>query len=100
MTDSKIDDVKMIASHAFTELSLPQQTHARCMVILEDRRTKELLTEKNVAGIVAGAIYIAAILTENRLSQNKISDIMGVSVASIRKYYVLLVNMLGIRKND
>lgn len=91
-------NVKQNTKRVLTELGLPDQTSARCLNILDDRRTREILTEKNADGIIAGAIYIAAILTESRLPQQRIADIMDLSEATIRKYYAMLVKVLEIKK--
>ena len=68
------------------------------MTILDDRRTRDILTMKNADGIIAGAIYIAAILTENPLSQQSLAGVMDISQATIRKYYVMLVKVLELKK--
>ena len=98
MTGSRYEEVRQSARRVLTELGSPNQTQKRCLSLLNDRRTKEILTEKNVDGIIAGAIYIAAILTENRLPQHRLADVMNISKATIRKYYVMLVNLLELKK--
>lgn len=98
MIDFDIEETKQSAKQVLTELGFPEVTYTRCMAILDDRRTKDILTKKNVEGIIAGAIYIAAILTENRLTQQSIADVMDVSQATIRKYYMKLVKALEIKK--
>ncbi|NHI90467.1 MAG: hypothetical protein EAX87_13175 [Candidatus Thorarchaeota archaeon] len=98
MTESRYEEVQQSARRVLTELGLPDQTQKRCFSLLNDRRTKEILTEKNVDGIIAGAIYIAAILTENRLPQHQLTEVMNISAATIRKYYVMLVKLLELKK--
>jgi len=101
MTESTYNETKMIAKQVLSELGLPKQTQTRCLTILDDRRTKEILTERNTNGIIAGAIYIAAILTESRLPQHRMATVMDISEATIRKHYVQLVSVLKItRKKD
>ena len=101
MIESKYIETKQTAKQVLSELGLPEQTHTRCLTILDDKRTKDILTGRNADGIIAGAIYIAAILTENRLTQQSLADVMDVSEATIRKYYVQLVKLLEIkRKKD
>ena len=101
MTESRYDETRLIAKQVLSELSLPEQTQTRCLSILDDRRTKEILTEQNTNGIIAGAIYIAAILTESRLPQHRIAKVMDISEATIRKYYAQLVKVLKLkRKKD
>jgi transcription initiation factor TFIIB len=98
MTESRYEEVRRSARRVLTELGLPNQTQKRCLSLLNDRRTKEILTEKNVDGIIAGAIYIAAILTEIRLPQHRLADVMNISKTTTRKYYVLLVKLLELKK--
>lgn len=100
MTEFRYEEAKQSARQVLTELGLPERTQTRCFSILDDTRTKEILTERNADGIIAGAIYIAAILTENRLTQQSLTDVMGVSEATIRKYYAMLAKMLEIRREN
>jgi len=98
MTEFRYEETKRSAREALSELGLSEQTHTRCYAILDDRRTKDFLTERNTDGIIAGAIYIAAILTKNRVSQREIADVMDISQATIRRYYAILVKVLEIKK--
>ena len=98
MIDFDIDEIKQSAKQALTTLDLPEHTHTRCMAILDDRRTRDILTERNADGIIAGSIYIAAILTENRLTQQSLADVMDISQATIRKYYAMLAKLLELKK--
>lgn len=98
MTEFRYDETKQSAKQVLTELDLPEQTHTRCLAILDDTRTKDILTERNANGIIAGAIYIAAILSENRLTQRSLADVMDISEATIRKHYALLVKVLELKK--
>ena len=99
MTEFGYEETKQSAKQVLTELGLPEQTQTRCFSILDDKRTMDILIERNADGIIAGAIYIAAILTESRLPQHRIADVMHISKATIRKYYVILVKSLEIRRN-
>jgi transcription initiation factor TFIIB len=98
MIESRYEEAKQSAKQALTELDLPEVTQTRCMAILDDRKTRDILTERNADGIIAGSIYIAAILTENRLTQQSVADVMDLSQATIRKYYVELVKLLKLKK--
>ena len=98
MIDFDIEETKQSAKQVLTELDLPEKTQTRCMSLLDDKRTKDILTERNADGIIAGAIYIAGILTENPLTQQSLADVMDISQATIRKYYVELVKMLELKK--
>lgn len=96
MTESRNGEAKQSVKQVLTELALPEQTHTRCLAILDDNRTKGILTERNTEGIIAGAIYIAAIQTENRITQQSLADVMNISESTIRKYYLTLVKVLDI----
>jgi transcription initiation factor TFIIB len=98
MTEFGFEDTKQSARQVLFELRLPEQTQKKCMTILDDKRTREILTERNADGIIAGSIYIAAILTENRLTQQALTEVMDVSQAAIRKYYAKLVKMLDLKR--
>ncbi len=98
MTESRNDITKQSAKQVLTELDLPEHTHSRCMAILDDRGTRDILTVQNADGIIAGAVYIAAILTENRLTQQSLADVMDISQATIRKYYAMLAKLLELKK--
>ena len=100
MIDFDIEETKQSAKQVLTELDLPEQTQTRCLAILNDRKTKEILTEQNADGVIAGAIYIAAILAENRLTQQSLADVMDISQATIRKYYAMLAKVLELKKKD
>ncbi|MFW9968228.1 MAG: hypothetical protein ACFFEA_13820, partial [Candidatus Thorarchaeota archaeon] len=81
----------------------------RCMKELElnaviGRQAKEIVKRAVEAGIplcqnpigqVSAAIYIAAILTRNRVTQSSLAKFAGVSEATIRKRYVELAKGLG-----
>jgi transcription initiation factor TFIIB len=98
MTEFRSEEIEQSAKQVLTELNLPDQTHTRCFAILDDSRTGDILTERNAHGVIAGAVYIAAIQTDNRLTQQALADVMDVSEATIRKYYVQLVNTLELKK--
>jgi transcription initiation factor TFIIIB Brf1 subunit/transcription initiation factor TFIIB len=98
MTESNHDKIKQSAKQVLTELGLPEVTVTRCLTILDDPRTKTVLTTRNTNGVIAGVIYIAAILTENRVSQLSVADVMDISEATIHKYYVMLVKALDLKE--
>ena len=100
MIDFDIEETKQSAKQVLTNLDFPEKTHVRCMAILDDHRTRDILTEKNADGIIAGTIYISAILTENRLTQQALAEVMDISQATIRRYYVMLVKVLQIMRTS
>jgi transcription initiation factor TFIIB len=50
---------------------------------------------KNPIGLASAAVYVAAILTKNRVTQSSLAEFAGVSEATIRKRYVELAKRLG-----
>jgi transcription initiation factor TFIIIB Brf1 subunit/transcription initiation factor TFIIB len=92
MTESQFDIIKS----AIAELNLPEATHMTCLAILDDSRIRNIFTDRNVRGIIAGAIYIAAIQTNNRVTQHQIADAIGVSESTIYKYYAKIARLLGL----
>ncbi|MGY5859503.1 MAG: hypothetical protein RTU63_09040 [Candidatus Thorarchaeota archaeon] len=56
---------------------------------------RELLASCTPVGAAAGAIYIACILQNLRITQSELSEISEVPVSSIRKHYILLAKGLG-----
>ena len=99
MTEFRYEKAEQSAKQVLTELDLPEYTQKRCIALLNDKRTQDILTEKNTDGIIAGAIYIAAILTDYRVTQQSLADVMDISEATIRKYYVMLVKRLDLKKS-
>ncbi|MHA2384866.1 MAG: hypothetical protein ACXAEE_01495 [Candidatus Thorarchaeota archaeon] len=81
----------------------------RCLKELEidavvGRKAKEILKHAAEAGIPSGkdpigqasaAVYVASILTKNRVTQSSLAQFAGVSEATIRKRYVELAKGLG-----
>ena len=95
------DITKQVAKQVLTELELPERTHTRCLEVLEDRRTIAVLNEKNMHGVISGAIYVSAILTESPIPQHKIANVLELSETTVRKYYVMLAKVLELkRKKD
>ncbi|MDH4214401.1 MAG: winged helix-turn-helix transcriptional regulator [Candidatus Thorarchaeota archaeon] len=92
MTEFQFDMMKS----ALTELNLPEVTHLACLTILDDKRTKDIFTAKNTRNVIAGAIYITAIQTNNRVTQRQIADVVGVSKSTIYTYYVRMAKLLGL----
>ncbi len=100
MTEYNYEKTRKLARQVLAELNLPEQTCKRCLALLDDNRAKNFLNARTVTGIIGGSVYIAAILTENRLPQHSIAQVMEISEATIRKYYVMLVRALDLKQNS
>ncbi len=92
MIESRFD----IMNSALAGMNLPEVTHMACHTILDDVRTKDIFFNRNTRGVIAGAIYIAAIQTSSRVTQRQIAEMVGVSGSTIYKYYVKIAKLLGL----
>jgi transcription initiation factor TFIIB len=64
---------------------------------LQDAKDHErLLIGRDPRGIAAGALYIASILTDNRVTQREITMVAGATEVTVRNRYKELVRELKI----
>ncbi|RLI58331.1 MAG: transcription initiation factor IIB [Candidatus Thorarchaeota archaeon] len=78
-----------------SELGLPPEVQQMTMSILEQaREVRGLVTGRDPRGLAAAAIYIASIMTDNRVTQRDISRVSGVTEVTIRNRYKELVTRL------
>jgi transcription initiation factor TFIIB len=69
----------------------------KVLEVLQDARDyKGLITGRDPRGLAAGAIYIASILTNNRVTQREISKAAGITEVTVRNRYKELVRKLQI----
>jgi transcription initiation factor TFIIB len=80
-----------------SELNLPGEVQTKVLEILDQaKKTRGLVTGRDPRGLAAAAIYIASILTGNRITQREIAKASGVTEVTIRNRYKELVRQLGI----
>jgi len=65
-------------------------------VLQQAKDHRGLTTGKDPRGLAAGAIYIASILTDNRVTQREIANAAGVTEVTVRNRYKELVRKLQI----
>lgn len=83
-----------------TKLNLPSVMQETVIqVIMDAKNHGGLLTGRDPRGIAAGAIYIASILTDNRVTQREIAAAAGVTEVTVRNRYKELVRELEIKPN-
>ena len=70
-----------------SDLDASDATRRYARQLLDEAGEANELVGKNPVGIVAGAIYAAALLSGEELSQNDVSDATGISEVTIRKRY-------------
>ena len=80
-----------------TELNLPGIVQQEVIRILEmAKKNRALITGRDPRGLAAAAIYIASILTDNRVTQRDIAMAAGVTEVTVRNRYKELVQKLNI----
>jgi transcription initiation factor TFIIB len=80
-----------------SELDLPNIVQAKVLEILDDAEAKTgLISGRDPRGLAAAAIYIASIVTDNRVTQHEIASAAGVTEVTIRNRYKELVRNLTI----
>ena len=80
-----------------SRLNLIEEVKDEAIQILETiTQDSEFLSSANPKGLAAGITYVAAILRNDRISQNNLSGIAGVSESTIHKYYVAIAKKLNL----
>ncbi|MFX0108284.1 MAG: transcription initiation factor IIB family protein [Candidatus Hodarchaeota archaeon] len=80
-----------------SDLNLPGEVQQKALEILEMAKQKRgLVTGRDPRGLASAAIYIASILTDNRVTQRDIAVAAGVTEVTIRNRYKELVSRLEI----
>ncbi len=81
-----------------TELGLPGHVQEKVLEILDAaQQKKRLITGRDPRGLAAASIYIASIVTDNRVTQRDIASAAGVTEVTVRNRYKELVEELNIR---
>ncbi len=79
-----------------TMLGLSDKTQAKSIQILKKAKEYDVTSGKGPTGVAAAAIYIAAVLNEERKTQREIADAVGVTEVTIRNRFKEIVDKLGI----
>ena len=69
---------------------------AAIQIIEAITQDSDFISNANPKGLAAGIIYVAAILQNDRISQNNLSGIASVSESTIHKYYVIIAKKLNL----
>jgi transcription initiation factor TFIIB len=77
-----------------SELKLSGATQKKTLDLLQQSHKKELTSGRGPTGVAAAAIYIAAILCNERRTQREVADIAGVTEVTIRNRYKEMTNKL------
>ncbi|WP_332899028.1 transcription initiation factor IIB [Haladaptatus sp. CMSO5] len=76
-------------------LSLSEETVAQARALLRIGETKNLHVGKSPTGLAAAAVYAAALLTNEKLTQDEVSAVADVSTVTIRVRYQELLEAAG-----
>jgi len=77
-------------------LQLSPKTQTKAIEIIEKAQKKALLSGKNPVGVAAAAIYTASRITDEKKTQQKIAEEVGVTEVTIRNRYRELIENLGL----
>jgi len=75
-------------------LSPRAQNHA--LKILKKAEVAELTSGRGPAGIAAAALYVAALMNDEKKTQREVADVAGITEVTIRNRYKELIDKLGI----
>jgi transcription initiation factor TFIIB len=78
------------------KLKLSQKVKSKSIDILNESIEKELTSGRGPVGVAASAIYIAAVLCNEKRTQREVADVAGVTEVTIRNRYTELVDKLDI----
>jgi transcription initiation factor TFIIB len=82
-----------------SDLDLPDDVERRARELVEAARQSGVLSGKSPVGIAAAAVYAAALLTNEKVTQSDVSDVADVSEVTIRNRYKELLDAEGARTN-
>lgn len=79
-----------------SELDVSGRVQERARRLIERARDESLLAGKGRTGIVGAAVYIAAMLEQEKRTQPEVADVVGVTEVTLRNRYQELVAELGL----
>jgi transcription initiation factor TFIIB len=80
------DPVQYVPRFA-SDLGLSDEGERRARMLLENARNAGLHSGKSPVGLAAAAVYAAALLTNEKVTQSEVSDVANVSEVTIRNRY-------------
>jgi len=80
-----------------SDLDLPDDVERRARELIDAAREAGVLSGKSPVGIAAAAVYAAALLTNEKVTQSEVSDVADVSEVTIRNRYKELLDAEGAR---
>lgn len=92
---SPLDYVFRFAS----ELDLRPETTSKAVEILKNAIESEITSGKGPMGIAAAALYVAALLSQEKKTQREVADVAGVTEVTIRNRYKELLEELDLEES-
>jgi len=77
-------------------LHLSPKTQNQALKILKKADISELTSGRGPAGIAAAALYVSALLNDEKKTQREVADVAGITEVTIRNRYKELIEKLGI----
>jgi transcription initiation factor TFIIB len=77
-------------------LHLSPKVQNEALKILAKADISELTSGRGPAGIAAAALYVAALLNNEKRTQREVADVAGITEVTIRNRYKELIERLGI----
>ena len=71
-------------------------TQKDALEILDKARDVELTSGRGPAGIAAAALYVAALMNDEKKTQREVADIAGITEVTIRNRYKELIERLNL----
>jgi len=79
-------------------LNLSPKTQNHALRILKKANDEELTSGRGPAGIAAAALYVAALLNDEKKTQREVADVAGITEVTIRNRYKELIQRLGLEE--
>ncbi|MFB6188911.1 MAG: transcription initiation factor IIB family protein [Halapricum sp.] len=80
-----------------SDLGLSDEVERTARRLIESARAEGLLSGKSPVGLAAAAIYAAALLSNERVTQSEVSEVADISEVTIRNRYKELLESDGVR---
>ena len=77
-------------------LHLSPKSQNEALKILKKADISELTSGRGPAGIAAAALYVAALLNDEKKTQREVADVAGITEVTIRNRYKELIDKLGL----
>ncbi len=80
-----------------SSLNLSADTQSKAVELLNKATKAELTSGRGPTGIAAAALYVAALLNNEKRTQREVADVAGVTEVTIRNRYKELLNVLKLK---